>query len=316
MYAGDRDTLNELWSRDACATYVGMDDREWFLGRDAIVAYSLAVTELENATLGPGAVRRAVSDVPDVEALQRGPVGWVRHMGSIQSADGTARVVRATSLWHLEHGQWRCVNTHVSLGTPNERIFGFSGADFDDLEAHIERIASSPSNASPSGGTVTIAFTDIEASTEMLERLGDERWMELLRWNDSLTSRATEANGGEVIKSQGDGYMLAFPSASGALDAVLSVLGQSKSGYLGQPVRIRAGVHAGDAVRERADVFGHAVVVAARVAAQALGGEVLATELVHGLVTGVPRFSFGPPRAVSLKGIQDPVTVRSARLAT
>jgi adenylate cyclase len=64
---------------------------------------------------------------------------------------------------------------------------------------------------------VTIAFTDIEASTEMNARLGDRRWIELLRWHDDIVRKEVEGRSGTVVKAQGDGYMLAFTSASQAL---------------------------------------------------------------------------------------------------
>jgi len=104
--------------------------------------------------------------------------------------------------------------------------------------------------------------------------------------------------------------MLAFSAASRALDFAATVQSRTEAGYQGQPVRVRIGVNAGDALREREDFFGHAVTVAARVAAHALGGEVLATDLVVGLVAGTERFRFGDAQTAQLKGLSGSYVMR------
>jgi len=63
-------------------------------------------------------------------------------------------------------------------------------------------------------------------------------------------------------------------------------------------------------IREGEDFYGHAVTVAARVAAQARGSETLVTDLVSGLVAGVDRFEFGPPREEALKGLKGTFVLR------
>ena len=69
--------------------------------------------------------------------------------------------------------------------------------------------------------------------------------------------------------------MLAFSSAARALDFAMAIQTLMAPGYHGQPVRVRVGINTGEAIRERDDFYGRAVIMAARVAAQALGGEVL-----------------------------------------
>jgi class 3 adenylate cyclase len=71
------------------------------------------------------------------------------------------------------------------------------------------------------------------------------------------------------------------------------------------PIHVRIGVHTGDAVREADDFFGNAVNYAARVASQALGGEVLVSSLVRELVAGSgPGITFLDRREVELKGLE------------
>ena len=59
-------------------------------------------------------------------------------------------------------------------------------------------------------GDVTILFTDIESSTEMWERLGDEKAQEVLRAHNRITRLEIEEQGGTEVKAQGDGFMVAF----------------------------------------------------------------------------------------------------------
>jgi class 3 adenylate cyclase len=153
---------------------------------------------------------------------------------------------------------------------------------------------------------VTIAFTDIEDSTKLNDFLGDQRWMDVLHTHNDVVKRDTDEHGGTIVKNQGDGYMLAFPSARRGLQCATALQDAIGERFRdpGSPVRVRIGVHVGETVREADDFFGHAVSYAARIAAQASGGEVVASSLVHDLVAQTGAFSFGEPRVVELKGIQ------------
>ena len=203
------------------------------------------------------------------------------------------------------------VHSHVSIGSNNLETFGVElTTSLESLAEFAESNRPDLTDSTASDGTVTIVFTDIEASTEIAERLGDRHWLDLLRWHEDIIR--TEANrcNGSVVKSQGDGFMLAFSAASHALDFAGAVQSRTAIGSQGQPVRVRVGINTGDAIRDRDDFFGHAVTVAARVAAHALGGEVLATDLVVGLVAGVNQFRFGDARTAQLKGLSGSYVVR------
>ena len=112
------------------------------------------------------------------------------------------------------------------------------------------------------------------------------------------------------MKSQGDGFMLAFPSAAFALRASLVMRDRIASGFEGLPVRIRAGLHCGEAIRHDDDFYGRTVVIAARISELALGGEVLASDLVYQLARSLGTFSFGEPRTAALKGLDGPFELR------
>jgi|tagenome__1003787_1003787.scaffolds.fasta_scaffold20954352_2 class 3 adenylate cyclase len=180
-------------------------------------------------------------------------------------------------------------------------------------ETSVDEVASSVAAERPSlrpaaapDGTVTILFTDIEGSTALNERLGDVRWLELLRIHNRLVRDQVHAFNGFEVKSQGDGFMLAFPSARRAIqcaraiqDAIAHDLGDHPDG----PIRVRIGLHTGEAIREESDFYGRNVVVAARIADQAQGGEILASAVVKELAESSGDVTFEDPREVELAGL-------------
>jgi adenylate cyclase len=154
-------------------------------------------------------------------------------------------------------------------------------------------------------GTVTLMFTDIEGSTVLNERLGDDGWLEVLTAHDKLVRRCIRAQRGQVIKTLGDSFMAAFAHPDAAVASAVAV--QQQVGGVEMPsnaaVRVRIGLHTGPAIARGRDLFGINVATAARVAAQARGGEILVTEDVATRLDGSLRL--GRPRKVALKGISD-----------
>jgi class 3 adenylate cyclase len=153
-------------------------------------------------------------------------------------------------------------------------------------------------------GTVTIMFSDIEGSTEKTDRLGDKAWMDVLREHNAIVREQLKAHGGFEVKSEGDGFMVAFQSAGKALAcaaAIQAALAERNSSAA-EPIRVRMGLHAGEVIREGEDFFGRNVIMAARVASQATGGEVLVSSVLKGLLAG-SEVSWGSSRTVELKGL-------------
>jgi class 3 adenylate cyclase len=161
-------------------------------------------------------------------------------------------------------------------------------------------------------GTVTILFSDIERSTELNERLGDHRFLELLREHNEIVRDQVRVHRGFEVKSQGDGFMIAFASPSDAVDGSIAIQRaletRIEQGAV-EPIRVRMGLHTGEAIRERDDFFGRNVVVAARIAAQARGGEILVSAPLKELAEGSAGVSFGDPRELGLKGLSGTHTV-------
>ncbi len=100
--------------------------------------------------------------------------------------------------------------------------------------------------------------------------------------------------------------MLAFPSARSAVLFAIAVQRTLDAHGRSQPadlLRVRIGMHTGEAIMEDGDLFGHSVVLAARVAGQARGGEILVSSLVREIVESRGDLAFGETREVELKGL-------------
>jgi class 3 adenylate cyclase len=155
-------------------------------------------------------------------------------------------------------------------------------------------------------GTITVVFTDIAGSTELAERLGDLRWAALIAEHDALLRENASAHGGQVVKGQGDGLMLTFPSARQAIgfavaaQRVLAVPGATSSD---EPLHVRIGLHTGEAVRQDEDLLGRAVIVAARISDLCGPGEIMVSGLVRELTESAGDLRFGEGREVVLKGL-------------
>jgi len=117
-----------------------------------------------------------------------------------------------------------------------------------------------PMRATAGGDTITIVFSDIESSTEHALRLGDGQWFEVLGTHNRIVRTNLRSFGGTEIKSQGDGFMLTFPSARRAVQFCISVQQELDRWARDNPedaVRIRMGAHTGEAiVDDDVDLFG------------------------------------------------------------
>lgn len=151
--------------------------------------------------------------------------------------------------------------------------------------------------------SLTILFTDIEGSTAMNERLGDARWLEVLRRHNAILCACIEELGGRVVKFRGDGYMAVFDDAQSAIDCAVRAQRELLVWGIAAPeerVHVRMGIHSGDVIAESDDFVGRNVTVAARLAERARGGEVLVTAEARD-ASGVT--SFGPEGRVVLPGL-------------
>lgn len=164
----------------------------------------------------------------------------------------------------------------------------------------------------------TILFTDIERHGDLLRLLGDAKGRQLLREHERITREALRAHGGSEVKSMGDGFLASFPSAQRALECSITLqnalreeLGHELEG-LPNGLRVRVGINAGEPIAEDDDLFGTAVIAAARIAALAEGGEILVANVVRELVAG-KGFLFNDRGEQPLRGLEDPVRIWQLR---
>jgi class 3 adenylate cyclase len=184
---------------------------------------------------------------------------------------------------------------------------GFGGAlrsSIEDLADWAEVERPDLARVTPDG-RVVILFSDIEESTALNERIGDRAWVKLIGAHDKLVSDLVQKQSGHVVKSQGDGFMVAFARAEQAVRCGMDLqqaLHRDAKRKRHEEIRVRIGVHMGRSVRRGDDLFGRNVAMAARVAAAATGGEILVSEPVREALSDRDDIRFDEGREVALKG--------------
>ncbi|HYB14295.1 MAG TPA: adenylate/guanylate cyclase domain-containing protein [Streptosporangiaceae bacterium] len=139
--------------------------------------------------------------------------------------------------------------------------------------------------------TLTFLFTDIEGSTALLGRVGDDVYAQVLAGHHALIRSALAGHDGREVDTQGDAFFAVFSSPRGCVAAVLEMQQaiQAHAWPGGERVRARMGIHCGEAARAAAGLVGLEVHRAARVAAAGYGGQVLVSEAAAVLVRdGLP----------------------------
>jgi len=224
--------------------------------------------------------------------------------------------------WHLVG-----VDTARELASeiPDARLALVEGASETDwdVEAATSAIdeflgegekAVAGAEAPEAGAFRTVIFTDVEGSTALTQRLGDEKGRAVLREHERITREALKAHGGAEVKTMGDGFMASFSSATRALECAIAMQRAfaEHNESAEEPIRVRVGLNAGEPIAEDQDLFGTAVILAARIAARAEGGEILASNVVRELVAG-KGFLFADRGDVVLRGFEDPVRLYEVR---
>ena len=154
-------------------------------------------------------------------------------------------------------------------------------------------------------GKVVLLFSDIEESTALNERIGDRSWAKVIGDHDKLVRKLVKQHSGHVVKSQGDGFMIAFAQPEQAVRCagdIQRALEESGQGKRRNAFRVRIGIHMGRSVRRGDDLFGRNVAMAARVANEAEGGEILVSEEVRDAVSDHDDIGLDDGRDVKLKG--------------
>lgn len=152
--------------------------------------------------------------------------------------------------------------------------------------------------------SLAVLFTDLEGFTAYTAEHGDEAAVRLLRQHHRQAGPIVRRAGGRIVKHLGDGLLCTFSNPRGGLTAAVELISASP-----EPLRLRAGLHVGEAIVAADDVIGHAVNVAARVTETARGGQAVATQAAVDAAGPVPGVAIGKARSWRLKGISERVMI-------
>ena len=309
----------------------GLMDKDWVLYTEAFAHHVLGWSETEMARQMAAFIRECVTP----EVLRA-------HAESLRQFDATdllPQVKSPTLVLHRRQLAFPPVEFAKGLASriPDARLAVLEGAlllpyvgDTEAVLRAIDEFLGEGEEAAPTaeppapGGFRTVLFTDVEGSTALTQRLGDARAREVLREHEGIVREALKSHGGAEVKTMGDGFMASFASATKALECAVSIQralavgaglvppqGAASSAPT-EAIRVRIGLNAGEPVAEGGDLFGTAVNLAARIAAQADGGEILASDVVRQLVAG-KGFLFADRGDVALRGFEDPVRLYEVR---
>jgi class 3 adenylate cyclase len=137
--------------------------------------------------------------------------------------------------------------------------------------------------------TASIMFTDLQDSTQMLTRLGDEENQTLLASHSKIIRQQLDIYGGLEVKTTGDGFMIAFYSARKAVSCAVEIQKEFQEFKRHNPdrqLKVRIGLNLGEVIKEEEDYFGSAVVMAARIMDESTGGQILVSDLLRQVADG------------------------------
>ncbi len=168
----------------------------------------------------------------------------------------------------------------------------------------VQLLSSSRDTPGGSVQDVTVVFTDLEGFTAYTDTNGDTAAIALIDQHHKLAGGVVRQWNGKIVKHLGDDLLCTFPNPDFGARAALALLSTAPP-----PLRLRAGVHCGEATVTRHDVVGHVVNVAARVCETANGGQVMITAEAAGGINQTHPLVLGKMKSRRLKGVTTPVAL-------
>lgn len=147
---------------------------------------------------------------------------------------------------------------------------------------------------------LTVVFTDLVGSTELVARLGERPWSDLLARHNELVRGAISRHRGQEVGTTGDGFLATFDGSARAIRFAQEV----RAGAADLGLQVRAGIHTGEVDRVGSDIRGIVVHEAARVASAARAQEILVSDVTRALAGSDA--TLGPGTSYELKGIDGP----------
>jgi class 3 adenylate cyclase len=163
--------------------------------------------------------------------------------------------------------------------------------DLSEVDRYLGRISDpekdSSGNVNIDSPLRTILFTDLKGSTDMITNFGDVEAIRLLEIHDKIIRDAISKFRGREVKHTGDGFLVAFVSASNAINCAVEIQRMFKD-YNSQapdkPLNVRIGLNAGQPIERGGDLFGMVVNLASRFCDHAIPGQILSTGIIFQLL--------------------------------
>jgi class 3 adenylate cyclase len=259
---------------------------------------------------------------PGLEAMAKASVGAV-NLARDGASEAVQNLRRAVQLWQEIDAPYEAARTRLVLAAAY-RAQGDETAAIEQAEAAksaLDRLRAAPdarraadfliaeSDATGLREAKTFMFTDICASTALLEAMGDDAWQNVLRWHDETLRSLFAAHNGEEVKHVGDGFFVAFNASRPALECAIAIQAslsehRKRQGFA---PNVRIGVHAAEATGRGRDYHGKGVHEAARIGEAAGSGEIVASR--ETVAETGNAFRLSAPETVSLKGLAQPIEI-------
>jgi adenylate cyclase len=171
----------------------------------------------------------------------------------------------------------------------------------DVIASALEPVTPALSRMSSPDGAVTLMLSDIADAPAASGQLGPERWEQIVSDHHMLVERLLAGHSGQVLKFEGDGFLASFNSAHAGLHAAVDLQRTFSAGS--SSLAIRVGVHSGFVMGNPEQLMGRNAVLAARIASQAKGGEILVSSTAKEYTQSDPSFRFEERGEYHFKGL-------------
>jgi class 3 adenylate cyclase len=172
----------------------------------------------------------------------------------------------------------------------------------DVIASALEPVLPDLGRLSSPDGAITLMLSDVGDSEQVAERLGPDQWAELLHDLHTLVRQVVGHHDGQVATVERDGFMASFNSAHAALRCGVELQRTFSSGA-DSGVALRIGLHSGFVIANPEQLLGRNVVLAARIADKAVGGEILVSSALKEYTERDRRFQFEPRGEFHFKGL-------------
>lgn len=155
---------------------------------------------------------------------------------------------------------------------------GLQLTSIDVIASAIEPVAPTLGRLSSPDGAVTLMLSDIAQAGALAEQLGTQPWEQLVRDHNVLVEQLVSHHDGEIVRFQDDGFFASFNSAHAGVHAAIELqraFADTAVPAEGKRLALRIGLHSGFVLGNPEHLMGRNVVLAARIAAHAKGGEIL-----------------------------------------